>query len=85
MKEKFHSDIYRRFRLLPLTSLLIGIAIDLIMEHGEPRHLITLDAIQLAAFSPIADSAVLACGDIRLNAFAKQIGFSILEVLIDSW
>jgi len=80
LKEKFFADIYIRFRILPLTSLLIDIATDLIAEHGESRHLITLDAIQLATFSPIADIAVFACGDIRLNALAKQIGFSVLDV-----
>lgn len=80
LKEKFFADTYGRFRVLPLTSLLIDIAVDLIAEHGKSRHLVTLDAIQLATFSSIADSAVFACGDIRLNDLAKQIGFRILEV-----
>jgi predicted nucleic acid-binding protein len=80
LKEKFLADTYRRIRILPLTSLLLDIAVDLIAEHGESRHLVTLDAIQLATYSPLADSAVFTCGDIRLNTLAKQIGFSILEV-----
>ena len=80
LKEKFLSDIYDRFRILPLTSLLIDIAFELIEKHGKSRHLVTIDAIQLATFSTISDNAVIVCGDTRLNVLATEIGFNILEV-----
>lgn len=60
--------------------MLIDIAFVFIIEHGESKHLVTLDAVQLAVFSLIADSAVFVCGDAKLNALAKQIGFKVLEV-----
>jgi len=71
---------YNRFRIIPLTPLLIDTAIDLITEHGRIRHLITLDAIQLSTFSSITDSAVFVSGDNRLNSLIKYIGFNLLEV-----
>lgn len=78
--DKFLSDIYDRFLILPLTSLFLDIAFELIEKYGEHRHLITLDAIQLATFSSIADDVIFACGDSRLNSLARQIGFNVMEV-----
>ena len=80
LEDKFLSDIHNRFRVIPLISLLIDVALGFIIEHGESRHLVTLDAIQLAVFSSVADNAVFVCGDARLNTLAKQIAFDVLEV-----
>jgi predicted nucleic acid-binding protein len=46
LKEKFFSDVYNRFYILPLSSLFLDNASELIEEYGESRHLISLDAIQ---------------------------------------
>ena len=80
IRDKFLSDIYNRFYILPLTSLFLDVAFELIEKHGESRHLITLDAIQLATFSSIADDVIFACGDSRLNSLARQVGFNVMEV-----
>ena len=80
LEDKFLSDIYNRFRVIPPIFLLIDVALSFIIEHGESKHLVTLDAIQLAVFSSVADNAVFVCGDARLNTIAKQIAFDVLEV-----
>jgi predicted nucleic acid-binding protein len=80
LEDKFLSDIYNRFRIIPLASSLIDVALDFITEHGRSKHLFTLDAIQLAFFSLMADDGIFVCGDIRLNSLAKQVHFNILEV-----
>ena len=79
LKDRFFSDIYDKFRIIPLTSILIDSAIALITEYGESRHLVTLDAIQLSAFSSIED-AVFVSGDNRLNSIIKKIGYDLIEV-----
>jgi predicted nucleic acid-binding protein len=80
LKEKFFSDVYNRFYILPLSSLFLDNASELIEEYGESRHLISLDAIQLATFSSIADDVIFTCGDSRLNSLVKLIGFNVMEV-----
>ena len=42
LEDKFVSDIYNRFRVIPLVSLLIDVALGFIIEYGESKHLVTL-------------------------------------------
>lgn len=79
LKDRFFFDTYNRFRLIPLTSILIDTAIDLITEYGKSKHLIILDAIQLSAFSSI-ENAIFVSGDKRFNSIIKNIGYNLIEV-----
>jgi len=78
--DRFISDINDRFHIIPLASSLVDIAFDLIMEYGRSKHLITLDAIQLASFLAIADDdTTFVSADDRFNSFVKQMSFNVLE------
>jgi uncharacterized protein len=78
--DKFISDFNDRFHIIPLVSSLVDIAFDLITEYGRSKHLITLDAIQLASFLAIADDdTTFVSADDRFNRFVKQMSFNVLE------
>ena len=78
--DRFISDFNDRFHIIPLVSSLVDIAFDLITEYGRSKHLITLDAIQLASFLAIADDdTTFVSADDRFNSFVKQMSFNVLE------
>jgi uncharacterized protein len=78
--DKFISDFNDRFHIIPLVSSLVDIAFDLITEYGRSKHLITLDAIQLASFLAIADDdTTFVSADDRFNRFVRQMSFNVLE------
>jgi hypothetical protein len=78
--DRFISDFNGRFHVIPLASSLADIAFDLIAKHGRSKHLITLDAIQLASFLAIADDdTTFVSADDRFNSLVKQMSFNVLE------
>lgn len=79
--DKFLSDLSIRFRIITLLPSLIDTAFDLITDHGKIRHLVTLDAIQLATFLIIADDNTLfVCADERLNQIVQKLSFRVLNM-----
>jgi len=78
--DRFISDFDDRFHVIPLASSLVDMAFDLITKYGRVKHLITLDAIQIAAFTAIVDDdTIFASADDRLNNLVRQMSFRILE------
>ena len=78
--DRFISDFDDRFHVIPLASSLVDIAFDLIIKYGRTKHLITLDAIQIASFIAIADDdTIFVSADDRLNNLVRQMSFHVLE------
>jgi uncharacterized protein with PIN domain len=78
--DRFISDFDDRFHVIPLASSLVDIAFDLIMEYGRVKHLIALDAVQIASFIAIADDdTIFASADDRVNNLVRQMSFTVLE------
>ena len=78
--DRFISDYDDRFHVIPLSSSLVAMAFDLITKYGRTKHLITLDAIQIASFLAIADNdTIFVCADDRLNNFVNQMSFNTLK------
>lgn len=68
------------FSVEPLGQAVSQEAIVLLNQYGPTHNLRTLDALQLAAFSLIADSdSVFVSADINLCAVAALAGYSVIN------
>ncbi len=78
--DRFLDDFDSKYHVVPLVSSLADMASELIVEYGRARHLVTLDAIQIASFLAIVDDdTIFVCADSRLNNLIKQMSFNVLE------
>jgi len=54
---------------------------DIMNTHGRANHLFSLDALQIATLSIIAEKdTAFVCADKRLTALVRTIGTPVLEL-----
>jgi len=59
----------------------VDAALDIMNTHGRANHLFSLDALQIATLSIIAEKdTTFVCADKRLTALERMIGTPVLEL-----
>jgi len=59
----------------------VDAALDIMNTHGRANHLFSLDALQIATLTIIAEKDItFVCADKRLTALVKTMGTPVLEL-----
>lgn len=81
VKDLFFSDCAGRFLVIHIASLIVDTALDIMNAQGRANHLYSLDALQIATLSIIAEKDItFVCADKRLTALVKTVGTPVLEL-----
>jgi predicted nucleic acid-binding protein len=81
VRDRFLADCSARFVVVHVASFIVDAALDLLNTHGRTEHLFSLDALQIATLSIVAEKDItFVCADKRLTTLVKAIGFPILEL-----
>ena len=81
VKNRFLVDCSGRFVVIHVASLIVDAALDIMNTHGRASHLFSLDALQIATLSIIAEKdTTFVCADKRLTALVRTIGTPVLEL-----
>ena len=80
VKNRFFADCSSRFVVIHVASFIVDAALDIMNTHGRANHLFSLDALQIATLSIIAEKdTTFVCADKRLTALVRTIGTPVLE------
>lgn len=80
VRDRFFADC-GRFVVVHVASLIVDAALDFLGTHAGTNHLFSLDALQIATLSIVADTdTTFVCADKRLTTLVKTLGFSVLEL-----
>jgi len=81
LKNRFFADCSGRFVVIHVASFIVDSALDIMNTHGRTNHLFSLDALQIATLSMIAEKDItFVCADKRLITLVKKMGTSVLEL-----
>ena len=81
VKNRFFADCSGRFVVIHVASFIVDSALDIMNTHGRTNHLFSLDALQIATLSMIAEKDItFVCADKRLITLVKKMGTSVLEL-----
>jgi predicted nucleic acid-binding protein len=81
VRDRFFADCAARFVVVHVASFIVDAAMDLLGAHGRTNHLFSLDALQIAMLSVVAEKDItFVCADKRLTTLVKTMGFPVLEV-----
>ena len=81
LKNRFFADCSGRFVVIHVASFIVDSALDIMNTHGKTNHLFSLDALQIATLSMIAEKDItFVCADKRLITLVKKMGTSVLEL-----
>ncbi|MEK6697907.1 MAG: type II toxin-antitoxin system VapC family toxin [Nitrospirota bacterium] len=81
VRDRFFADCAIRFVVVHVASFIVDAAMDILGAHGRINHLFSLDALQIATLSIVAEKDItFVCADKRLTTLVKTIGFPILEL-----
>lgn len=81
VRDRFFADCSGRFVVVHVASLIVDAALDFLGTHARTNHLFSLDALQIATLSIVADKdTTFVCADKRLTTLVKTLGFSVLEL-----
>ena len=81
VKNRFLADCSGRFVDIHVASFIVDAALDIMNTHGRVNHLFSLDALQIATLSIIAEKdTTFVCADKRLTALVRTIGTPVLEL-----
>lgn len=81
VRDRFFADCTDRFVVIHVASFIVDAALDFLNTHARTNHLFSLDALQIATLSIVAEKDItFVCADKRLTMLVKTIGFPILEL-----
>lgn len=81
VRDRFLADCSARFVVVHVASFIVDAALDFLNTHGRTNHLFSLDALQIATLSIVAEKDItFVCADKRLTTLVKTIGFPVLEL-----
>ena len=81
VKNRFFADCSGRFVVIHVASFIVDSALDIMNTHGRTNHLFSLDALQIATLSLIAEKDItFVCADKRLTTLVKKMGTPVLEL-----
>jgi len=81
VKNRFLADCSGRFVVIHVASFIVDAALDIMNTQGRANHLFSLDALQIATLSIIAEKdTTFVCADKRLTALVRTIGTPVLEL-----
>ena len=78
---RFIADCSGRFVVIHVASFIVDSAMDILNTQGKTNHLFSLDALQIATLSIIAEKDIIfVCADKRLTTLVKKMGTPVLEL-----
>jgi predicted nucleic acid-binding protein len=81
VRDRFLNDCSARFVVVHVASFIVDAALDFLNKHARINHLFSLDALQIATLSVVAEKDItFVCADKRLTALVKTVGFPIIEL-----
>jgi len=81
VKNRFLAECSSRFVVIHVASFIVDAALDILNTHGRANHLFSIDALQTATLSIIAEKdTTFVCADKRLTALVRTIGTPVLEL-----
>ncbi len=81
VRDRFMADCSNRFIVVHVASFIVDAALDFLNTHGRTNHIFSLDALQLATLSIVAEKDItFVCADKRLTTLVKTIDFPVLEL-----
>jgi predicted nucleic acid-binding protein len=81
VRDRFSADCSGRFVVVHVASFIVDAAQDILNKYGRVNHLFSLDALQIATLSVVAEKDItFVCADKRLTSLIKTIGFPVLEL-----
>jgi hypothetical protein len=81
VKDRFFADCASRFVVIHVASFIVDAALEIMNTHGRAKHLFSLDALQIATYSVIAEKdTTFVCADKRLTALVTAMAIPVLEL-----
>ncbi len=81
VRERFLADCAERFVVVPVASLIVDSAVDVLSTQGKRHHLFSLDALQIATFTTVNDNNLtFLCADRRLATLVEAMGYPVQVV-----
>lgn len=81
VRGRFLVDCSSRFIVVHVASFIVDAALVLLESHAKTSHLFSLDALQIATISVIADKDItFVCADKRLVSLVRTMEYPVLEV-----
>jgi predicted nucleic acid-binding protein len=81
VRDRFSADCSGRFVVVHVASFIVDAALDILNKHGRANHLFSLDALQIATLSIVAEKDItFVCADKRLTTLVKAVGFPVIEL-----
>jgi len=81
VKNRFFADCSSRFVVIHVASFIVDAALEIMNTLGRANHLFSLDALQIATHSIIAEKdTTFVCADKRLTALVAAMGIPVLQL-----
>jgi predicted nucleic acid-binding protein len=81
VRDRFLMDCSSRFVVVHVASFIVDAALDFLNKYGRTSHLFSLDALQIATLSIVAEKDItFVCADKRLTSLVKTTGFPVIEL-----